>query len=72
MNPINRREFIYLGLAAGAGFAYGADAKQRVNVHQQLLALAAQQEQQRRDRFAAVRAPADTAVTGRPRRSCRS
>lgn len=59
MNNINRREFIYLGLAAGAGLAYGADAKQRVNVHEQLLALAAQQEQQRRDRFAAVRSPAD-------------
>src|SRR5262245_10140816 len=57
MNPLSRREFLYLGLAA-AGFAYAADTPPP-NVHQQILDLAAHQEEKRRARFAAVKSKAD-------------
>lgn len=58
MTTLSRRDFIYLSLAASAGLAHGAEAKSK-DVHQQLLDLAAKQEEQRRARFAAVKTKAD-------------
>jgi cephalosporin-C deacetylase-like acetyl esterase len=65
MHSLTRRQFLYLGLAAPsllgqvlAGFTAAADAPS-VNVHQQILELAARQEEQRRARFAAVKSKTD-------------
>lgn len=49
---------MYLSLAASAGLSIAADTRS-VDVHQQLIELAARQEAQRRDRFAAVKSKAD-------------
>ncbi|MBY0523571.1 MAG: acetylxylan esterase [Gemmataceae bacterium] len=54
---LSRRDFLYLGLAATAGLVRGADAG--ANVHEQILALAAKLQEQRRARFAAVNSKAD-------------
>jgi cephalosporin-C deacetylase-like acetyl esterase len=58
MNTLSRRDFLYLSLAASAALARGADGK-KLNVHQQLLDLAARQEERRRARFAAVKTKDD-------------
>jgi cephalosporin-C deacetylase-like acetyl esterase len=58
MHDLSRRDFLYLSLATPAGLARAA-APQKANVHQQLLDLAARQQEQRRARFAAVRSKAD-------------
>ena len=58
MVALSRREFLYLSLAASAGLAPQADTK-KADVHQQLLDLAARQEEQRRARFAAVKSKDD-------------
>jgi len=57
---VTRRDFLYAGLAAGAcvGLAQGAAPKTK-NVHEQLLELAAQQEKERRARFAAIKTKAE-------------
>jgi dienelactone hydrolase len=63
MRPLSRRDFLYLGLAASAGLARGADdPAARPDVHRQLLDIAARQQEQRRARFAAVRSEADLAA----------
>jgi dienelactone hydrolase len=61
MDRLSRRAFLRLGLAASAGLVHAADAPAS-DVHQQLLELAARQEERRRARFAAVRSPADLAA----------
>src|SRR4051812_39649718 len=58
MNPLSRRTFLGVGLAASARLLRAADARP-ANLHDQLLDLAAQHEERRRARFAAVRSPAD-------------
>src|SRR5262249_6798805 len=58
MQPFSRRDFLAAGLAASAGLALGS-APAPANVHQQLLDLAERLEEQRRQRFAAVRTPAE-------------
>lgn len=56
MPPISRRLFLYQSLAASAGWASAADAPSaKVNVHQQLLDLAAKQQKDRRARFASIK-----------------
>src|SRR5947207_12516837 len=56
MNSTSRRDFLSLGLATCAGVADGAAARPaQANVHQQLLDLAARQQERRRARFATVR-----------------
>jgi dienelactone hydrolase len=57
MSSLSRRQFLSLSLAA-AGLARGADAP-AADVHQQLLDLAARQQERRRARFAAVKTKAD-------------
>jgi dienelactone hydrolase len=57
MHPFSRREFLSLSLAASAGLAAGPS--KAANVHQQLLDLAARQQEQRRARFASVKTAAD-------------
>src|SRR5258708_33128206 len=60
MHLPSRRDFLYCTLAASTGLA--AESRPRaagVNVHQQLLDVAAKQQEQRRARFAAVRSQAD-------------
>lgn len=54
MLPISRRDFLYLGLAASANLVHSADAA-AVDVHEQLLELAAKEQERRRARFAAVK-----------------
>ncbi|HJZ53853.1 MAG TPA: acetylxylan esterase [Gemmataceae bacterium] len=58
MEPLSRRDFLHLGLAAPLALAW-ADDPRPANVHQQLLDIAARQEEQRRARFAAVKSNAD-------------
>lgn len=58
MSAISRRQFLGTTIAASASLATAADA-QPVNVHQQLLDLADEQERQRRARFAAINTRAD-------------
>jgi hypothetical protein len=63
VNPLSRRQFLDLTLAAPAGLAL-ASAGQAIDmnpadVHQQLLDLAARQEERRRARFAAIASKAD-------------
>src|SRR5262245_18106998 len=58
MNSLTRRDFLHLGLAAPAGLACATDARS-ADVHQQLLELAARQQEQRRARFAAVTSKAE-------------
>ncbi len=58
MDSLSRREFLYVGLAASAGLS-GAAETATPDIQQQLLALAARQEKQRRQRFAAVATKAD-------------
>src|SRR5438270_11677299 len=64
MNPLSRRDFLNLSLAAPAALAHAAAGGgiKPANVHQQLLDLAARQEEQRRARFAAVKTKADLAA----------
>jgi len=57
MPSLSRRQFVSLALAASAGLATAAE--ERSTVHEQLLDLAARQEERRRARFAAVRTRAD-------------
>jgi len=54
MTPLSRRDFLYVTLAASAGLARAAEPMKAVNVHEQLLAIADKQQQERRERFAAV------------------
>lgn len=61
MFPLSRRELLQLGLAAPATLLHAAEPV-RANVHQQLLDLAAKQEQRRRARFAVVKTKADLAT----------
>src|SRR5471030_2811168 len=58
MDSLSRREFLYAGLAASAGLS-GAAESATPDIQQQLLDLAARQEKQRRERFAAVTTKAD-------------
>jgi dienelactone hydrolase len=60
MASLSRRDFLSVSLTATASLAHGADPKppEEKDVHRQILALAAKQEQQRRARFAAVQSPA--------------
>jgi cephalosporin-C deacetylase-like acetyl esterase len=59
MRPLSRREFLYHSLAASAGLARSADAPAAaVNVHQQILDLAARLQEQRRNVFGPVRSMA--------------
>jgi dienelactone hydrolase/pimeloyl-ACP methyl ester carboxylesterase len=58
MSSLSRRDFLYVSLAASAGLGFGAEPA-NTNLHQQLLDLAARQEEQRRTRFAAVKTKAD-------------
>jgi hypothetical protein len=62
MQSPSRRDFLYLGLAASVGLARGDRTRAGVNVHQQLLEVAARQQEQRRARFAAVRTKTDLEV----------
>ncbi len=57
MPSLSRRDFLYLSAAVPAGLALAGDNP--ASVHQQLLDLAARQQEQRRARFAAVKTPAD-------------
>src|SRR5262245_51363604 len=65
MASLSRRDFFYAGLAAsttltGLEPSYGAaDAPDKANVHQQILDLAARQQEERRKRFAAIASKAD-------------
>jgi dienelactone hydrolase len=58
MGVFSRRDFLYLSLAASAGLTAADDAG-TIDLHQQLLKLAARQEEKRRARFAAVRSKAE-------------
>ena len=65
VSSLSRRDFLRLGIAAPAGLASAAAmaaGPTSVDVHQQLLELAARQEQQRRARFTAVQSKADLDV----------
>jgi dienelactone hydrolase len=59
--PFSRREFLATGFAAAAvPFACGAEPRRAgADVHKQLLALAAEQERKRRERFVAVKSATD-------------
>ena len=62
MPSLSRRELLGLGLVTSAGMTSFAAVSSRsvaVDVHQQLIDLAARQEEERRARFAAVRSKAD-------------
>ncbi len=61
MPSLSRRELLYLSLAAPLAFprSFLTAAEKLANVHQQLLDLAARQQEQRRARFAAVKTRAD-------------
>jgi hypothetical protein len=62
MSPLTRRDLIQLGLASSVGWAPGVGAQTNTGpagVHEQLLDLAARQEERRRARFAAVKSKAD-------------
>jgi cephalosporin-C deacetylase-like acetyl esterase len=58
MAPLSRRDFLSLSLAASALPAVAAEARP-IDVHRQLLDLAARQQERRRARFAAVKSKAD-------------
>jgi cephalosporin-C deacetylase-like acetyl esterase len=58
MDSLSRRGFLFAGLAASAGLSCAAETA-TPDIQQQLLDLAARQEKQRRDRFAAVTTKAD-------------
>jgi dienelactone hydrolase len=60
MLSFNRRALLALSLAAAANLSC-AQAPERKNVHEQILELAAEQEQKRRQRFAAVKSKEDLA-----------
>jgi len=58
--PFSRREFLATGFAAAVPFARGGEPRPAgADVHRQLLALAAEQETKRRERFAAVKSATD-------------
>src|SRR5262249_28543024 len=58
--PFSRREFLATGFAAAVPFARGAEPRPAgADVHRQLLALAAEQERKRREKFAAVKSATD-------------
>jgi hypothetical protein len=64
MASLSRREFIYAGLAGSVNLAqwdaiHAADTPDKANVHQQILDLAARQQEERRKRFSAVATKAD-------------
>ena len=60
MRSLSRRDFLDLAVAAPVGLATAAEpGTGPVDVHQQILELAARQEQARRARFAAVRSRSD-------------
>ena len=59
MTPFSRREFLATGLTAVPFVCRAQPSQTAPDVHKQLLALAAEQEKKRRDRFAAVKTPAD-------------
>src|SRR4051812_33313808 len=62
MSPLTRRDLIQLGLASSVGWAPGVGAQTNTGpagVHEQLLDLAARQEERRRTRFSAVKSKAD-------------
>src|SRR5262245_16344622 len=59
MTQLTRRELLCLALASSAGFAAAQDATQTPDLHQQLLELAARQQRERRERFAAVKTKAE-------------
>jgi dienelactone hydrolase/pimeloyl-ACP methyl ester carboxylesterase len=66
MNSLSRRDFLYLSLAATASAGLSAEDEARaadeaspVDVHEQILKLAARQEEERRARFAAIRSKGD-------------
>jgi cephalosporin-C deacetylase-like acetyl esterase len=60
MWPLSRRDFLAFSLAASASLARAAGAKNTsANVHEQILDLAARQQEQRRRRFARVRTKAE-------------
>jgi hypothetical protein len=62
MAPLTRRDLIQLGLASSVGWSPGVGARTNTDsasVHEQLLDLAALQEERRRARFAAVKSKAD-------------
>jgi cephalosporin-C deacetylase-like acetyl esterase len=58
MKRFSRRDVLYLSLAASSGLTVAADEKP-ANVHEQILDLAARQQEQRRARFAAVKSKTD-------------
>ncbi|MHC5543041.1 alpha/beta hydrolase family protein, partial [Singulisphaera rosea] len=58
MAGLSRRGFLACGLAASAGLAFGKEGG-TVDVHRQILDLAARQERARRAKFAAVRTKAE-------------
>jgi hypothetical protein len=65
MHSLSRRQFVALGLVSAAARSArgGSDADAPlVDIHQQLLGLAARQEAARRARFAAVKTKADLEV----------
>jgi dienelactone hydrolase len=61
MSSLSRREFLYTGLAGAALHrqAAGAESASPPDVHQQILEIAARQQDERRKRFAAVSTKAD-------------
>jgi cephalosporin-C deacetylase-like acetyl esterase len=63
VDPVSRRGFLKIALASPAGLALAtsglADGASPMDVHQQLLDLAARQEAERRARFAAIASKAD-------------
>ncbi len=62
MEPLSRRDFLYLGVAGSAAGLLAAGTAEPPSVHEQLLDLAACQERERRARFAAVASRADLAA----------
>lgn len=58
MSELNRRDLMRLGVAASVGLA-AADVAASPDIHEEILALAARQERERRARFAAVRTKGD-------------
>ena len=59
MTKLNRRELLGLTLASSAALVAAQQAAPAVDLHRQLLELAARQERQRRERFAAVKTAAE-------------
>jgi cephalosporin-C deacetylase-like acetyl esterase len=62
MRALSRRDFLALAAAAPALPGHAATPKEKDDVHRQLLRLAARQEKQRRERFAAVKTKEELAA----------